>query len=246
MQFDFRKKVSTNVELLKANAGKLTAYGVEVNVPLLVLIITANVERAMQQEWGREFRTAVSTFREKHGYNVKHDQTTMDELLTALAAADSLRVMSDAPEPQEHALVATDYDQVMALQQMMMQQQQQINDYEEAAYGVQSESDSSDSAPKRKKKSKKEKERGRGDRRSQSRGRSQSRRRERKENECKHCKGYRKYAAKHDEEKCWYNKKYKGFKPKHVCDDFGLTFKPRDDFPEELGGPRKYDSEESS
>jgi hypothetical protein len=41
-------------------------------------------------------------------------------------------------------------------------------------------------------------------------------------NKCKHCKEERPYAGKHEEDKCFYNKKYKGWRPSKICKELGI------------------------
>ncbi len=70
---------------------------------------------------------------------------------------------------------------------------------------------------------------------SRPRGHSQSRD-HRETNKCKHCKKHRQYAAKHDPEKCFYNKKYKGWRPSAICEELEIPFKRRSTFSSDTGG----------
>ena len=224
--FDFRKKVGTNAELLKAKAAKVQSYGIKVDNALLVLTIFANIEKAVTHEWGREFRPAMQVIRTKYNYDYEHDDASLSDILLQLAAADSIRNMKEAPEPEIGAAHSVN-EQLTLLQQMI---QQEHTDYEEEAMGVKSDSDSSiERSPRRTSSSG-------GRARSKSRGRSNSRRRTRERNKCKHCKKIRRYAAKHDEGKCFWNKAYKGWRPRSVCDEMDIKFKPRTNFSADLGG----------
>ena len=64
-------------------------------------------------------------------------------------------------------------------------------------------------------------------------------------NDCQHCKKFhRKKPHKHIEpEKCMWNKKYKGYRFKSICDELEVEFKPRITFDAELGGYADSDTE---
>ena len=73
--FNFRKKIATNVENMKAMAARVQAYGISVDTPLQALCIFANMEMAVQHKWGRAFCPAVQALRKKNKYNFKHNHT---------------------------------------------------------------------------------------------------------------------------------------------------------------------------
>ena len=57
-------------------------------------------------------------------------------------------------------------------------------------------------------------------------------------NPCKHCRKYKR-TARHPhlpEEKCYFNKKWKGCRPQYVCAKIEIKFRKRDKFPVALGG----------
>ena len=237
--FDFRKKVSHNVEMLNAMAAKLQAYGIVVDAATRVLTISANVENAMQHEWGRELRPAMQAIRKKYAYNHRHDDASLQDVLTELAAADSVRILREAPEPAQESANAV-AESYALLQQMM---DATNSEYQESAFAAQSsgsDSESSRSERPRKKSSRRD----RRTARSSSRARGRSRRGERSpRNKCKHCKMYRKYSGEHDESKCFYNKAYKGWKPSRVCMEIGVTYKGKGEFTKEMGGWSDSESE---
>ena len=93
------------------------------------------------------------------------------------------------------------------------------------------------------------------------RGRSSSRRPSKEQtaesNPCKHCRKHGRHLRhpkvsssthpKVSSSKCFWNKKYKGFRPSYVCKKLKLRFKPRADFPAALGGyPSDSDAETTS
>ena len=53
--FDFRKKISTNMEHVKSLANKIRAYGVEVGTPAITLMLLASIKTATKHKYGGEF-----------------------------------------------------------------------------------------------------------------------------------------------------------------------------------------------
>jgi hypothetical protein len=53
--FDFRKKVSVNMELMQSNAARMAMYGIVNVIPQLMLTLLANIETATKSNYGREF-----------------------------------------------------------------------------------------------------------------------------------------------------------------------------------------------
>jgi hypothetical protein len=241
MPFDFRKKVATNVEILKSKAAQVQAYGINIDTAMMVLIIFANVEHTQQHKWGREFRPAMQTIRAAYPYTNKHNDASLDAILKHLAAADSVRALREAPKTNTEAANAVSNEYTL-LQQMMQEAQAQANDYEENAFAAaQSDSDSSTERSSHRKKKSSRCERDRGGCRDRSRGSSRryhshSRRRDDGEKP-KNSKKYRpRVRGTQDANKCFYNKAYKGYIPLQVCGKIGMVYKKREKFPTELGG----------
>jgi hypothetical protein len=105
---------------------------------------------------------------------------------------------------------------------------QQAHDYKEEAMAVQSDSDSSVSTKKSSKSARKTRERSNSPEKCH--GRSSSCHGERERNKRAHCKHYHHYAGKHDESKCYLNKKWKGWRPKYVCEELEIKFKSKSKF----------------
>jgi hypothetical protein len=127
------------------------------------------------------------------------------------AAADRVRLLREAPAPSDEQA-----NQVGAFGGQLAALQRAFDDYEESAFSVDEDSGRSKSKKKKKKNMKKkddESSSGRSKHRSKSRGHSKSTKDRKVKNKCKHCKEERPYAGKHEEEKCFYNKKYKGCVP---------------------------------
>jgi len=151
-------------------------------------------------------------------------------------AKDGVRALKDAPAPNAgtaHSVA----NSVSFLNSMM-----NINsnsDYTESAYGASSDSGSSEEkrksrerehkkAKKAKSREKKKKEKDKDD--------------EPKKNTCPHCKKYhRKKSHRIEPDKCTWNKKYKGYCFKSICDELEVDFKPRIKFAADLGGYAEKD-----
>ena len=202
------------------------AFGVTVNVSLLVVNLKANMEYAQSHEWGRKFRVSGHSIYKKYpDYSHKYDQTLYDDMIQEYAAADCVRVLQDAPAPskEQSNLVGGVGRQLAALQRA-------FGDYKESAYLVNENSYKRKKKESNKKKKDTESQRGRGsDSKSKSskqkaRGCSKSTDRHEK-NKCKHCKESGPYAGKHEASKCFYNMKYKGWQPSKICKELDVTFK---------------------
>jgi len=231
--FDFQKRVSHNVELLKARAAKLAAYGVNVDETHLVLVTMANVEAAAKEEYGSEFRPALRTLRRTFTYNHKHDATSFETILKALAEADEVRNLKDAPPPSEHQANALSDSMsylTKLMQDTMVEEDATTYSGYETANAATSDSDSSYDTKRSKKKSKKKKKKDT----KKSKGRKSEERTSYKDNPCKHCRKFkcRKQHKGLSEDKCFWNKKYNGWRPKSICDEMEIPFKPRHKFPD--------------
>ena len=53
--FDFRKKISANMEIIQNLANRMSAYGIEVGTPSIALMLLTNIETATKHKYGREF-----------------------------------------------------------------------------------------------------------------------------------------------------------------------------------------------
>jgi hypothetical protein len=53
--FNFHKMISANMELVQNLANRMSAYGIEVGTPSIVLMLLANIKTATKHEYGREF-----------------------------------------------------------------------------------------------------------------------------------------------------------------------------------------------
>ncbi len=124
--------------------------------------------------------------------------------------------------------------------------QRAFDDYEESAFSVDADSGRSKTKKKKKKMKDDDSSRGRSNHRSKSRGCSNSTDERKVKNKCKPCKEERPYTGKHDEEKCFYNKKYKGWRPSKICKEMDIKFKRRQEYSSDMGGFASSASEGSS
>jgi len=75
--FDFRKKVSVNMELMQLNAARMAMYGIIAGIPQLTLTLLANIETATKSYYGSEFCSAMHAIRKKYAYNHVHVATSI-------------------------------------------------------------------------------------------------------------------------------------------------------------------------
>jgi hypothetical protein len=167
----------------------------------------------------------------KYTYNHVHDALLLQTILTELAGADGVKALKDAPAPNAGTAhsVATSVSFLNSVINIDSK-----SNYAKSAYGASSDSGSSEErrklrkhenkkAKKSKSCGKKKKEKAKDD--------------EPKKNTCLHCKKYHRkksHCVKLD--KCMWNKKYKGYRFKSICNELKLDFKPRIKFTVDLGG----------
>jgi hypothetical protein len=53
--FDFRKKVSVNMELMQLNVARMATYGIAISIPQLTLTLIANIKNEPKDKDGRKF-----------------------------------------------------------------------------------------------------------------------------------------------------------------------------------------------
>jgi hypothetical protein len=138
--FDFCKKISINMELMKSNTAQMATYGIVIGIPQLVLMLLANIETATKSNYGREFCSAMHAICKKYMYNHVHDTTLLQFILKELAGTDGIRVLKDAPTPGTGTahLVAKSVSYLPA-----MMGEDTDSAYTELAYGISCDSDSS-------------------------------------------------------------------------------------------------------
>ncbi len=240
--FDFCKKISINMELLQSNVAQMATYGFTMGVPQLGLTHLANIKTATTSKYGHKFCLAMHTIRKKYTYNHVHNAESLQTILTELAGADEVRVLKDAPVPSA-GTVHSVADPVSFLHSMMDGGDTNL-EYAKSAYGATSTGESLEE----------ERKPHRCDHNKDKRSKSRSKREKKKKkdninalakNTCPHCKKIE-CRKPHciNPDKCMWNKKYKGYCLKSICNKLEVAFKPLCKFMAELGGyADKEDSE---
>jgi hypothetical protein len=234
-QFDWRKKLLSNLEQLRAQVSRATAFGVNFDESFVARIILANLHAALQHDWGRDLREAEQRIRKRYTYSHQHTASSLAWIIAELTTADNARDPTDAASPTTHAAHAA-HDASMSVLHQFMQQ-----DFDkETALGAYSDSESSNDTKKTSKstKSTKTSKSSKTTRaRSSSRGRSTERATGKwQDNPCKHCKKFkRRYQHPEiDEKQCHWNSKKTGWRPAWICTEMGVPY----------SGRHNYDSDE--
>jgi hypothetical protein len=228
---DFCKKVSVNMELMQLNMACMATYGIVIGIPQLTLTLLANIKTATKSDYGCKFRLTMHAIRKKYTYNHVHDATLLQTISIELSGANRVRALKDAPAP--NAGTAHSVANSVSFLNTMMNGNTN-SEYTKSAYGASSYSGSSEEwrkyckcehkktkEPKSCKKKKKTKDKDNKP----------------KKNTCPHCKKYHRrksHCVKPD--KCMWNKKYKGYRFKLICDELEVEFKPCIKFMADLGG----------
>jgi hypothetical protein len=223
------------MELLWAKVARIHSYGITVDDTQLAIILLANVELAASEDYGCEFCPAIQAIRHKYPYNHTHNATSIQAILIECAGTDAIQKLNEAPAHHLGSAHAVS-DQVSYLTKLLQDQTYgEGNAPDESAAAVQSDSDTSADAsrchrhhnatltPKG------------------TRHRLKSHnntRQDYRDNPCPHCKKFKRYRQhpniSHDN--CFWNKKYYGYRPKGMCNEMELRYKPHHKFTADLGG----------
>jgi hypothetical protein len=210
----------------------MATYGIVIGIPQLMLMLLANIKTATESNYGNKFCLAMHAIHKKYTYNHMHDATLLQFILKELAVVNGVRVLKDAPAPGTGTvhLVA---ESVSYLQAMMSEDTNSA--YTESAYGVSSDSDSSkeECKPRARKRKKAQCSKLQGGQGKQKKDKDKKP----KKNTCPHCKKFhckKPHLVKLD--KCMWNKKYKSYRFKSICDELEVVFKPHLKFLTKLGG----------
>ena len=225
--FDFRKKVSVDMELMQSHTA--STYGIVMGIPQLMLTLLANIETATKANYGCEFCLAMHAIRKKY--------TSLQTILTELAGVNRVRVLKDAPAP--NAGTARSVANSLSFLNSMMMNGNIDSKYIKSAYRASSNSSSSEEQRKSRdhkhKKSKKPKS-------CRNKKKEKNKDDKPKKNTWLHCKKYhRKKSHRVELDTCIWNKKYKGYRFKLICDELEVDFKPHIKFTADLGGYAEKD-----
>jgi hypothetical protein len=220
------------MELLQSNMAQMATYGITIGIPQLVLMLLANNESAMKSKYCHEFRWAMHAIHKKYTYNHVHNAASLQTILTELAGANGVWVLKDAPIPS--AGTAYSVANLVSFLHSMMDGGDTNSEYTESTYGATATSElSKEECKPRRRDHNKDK---------QSKSRSKQDKKKKKDNNnvpskntCPHCKKFqcrKPYCINPD--KCMWNKKYKVYRFKSICNKLEVAFKPHHKFTEEL------------
>ncbi len=172
----------------------------------------------------------------KYTYNHVHDATLLQNIMKELAGVDGVRELKDAPVPgtgTAHSVA----DSVSYLSAMM--DADTDTDYLESAYAATSNSElyKETRKPRGRKQHKSKSSHGR------CKKDKKGAKKQQEKNTCPHCKKFHRIKPHRvSEDKCMWNKKYKGYQFKSICDKLEVAFKPHHKFAADLGKYAERDS----
>ncbi len=212
--FDFCKKVSINMDLMQSNVACMATYGIFIGIPQLMLTLLANIETATKSKYGCKYCSAMHAICKKYTYNHVHNATLLQTIVTELTGANGVRALKDAPAPNAGTAHSVT-DSVSFLNTMMNGDTN--SEYTKSAYDASSNSGSSEERRKycecEHKKTKKP-----NSCRKQKKVKDKDN--EPKKNTCPHCKKYHcRKSHRVEPDKCMWNKKYKGYRFKLICNE---------------------------
>ena len=255
-RFNFQRKCSENVELLRTNAGKLTAYGIDAPESHIAIVILSNIVHATRSDnssFASDFSHALRSIQRKYDYDHKHDTASIKFIMTELASADHVRNLRDAPAPSE-ANAATDDasvwpdasvpgtvdGQMTYLSQLMagLHPIPSVTDEAtvETANAATSDSESSNDKARSHSRSRRYKDKSK-DKKKEKRDKSRDRRKDGdkqvdkeawRNNPCPHCKKWRRN-RQHPHippSQCSWNKSFKGYRPDWICKEMEIKYRP--------------------
>ena len=223
--FDFRKKISANMEGMQALTAQMKTYGIDVSTPQVVLTLMENIEVAACKDFRQEFCLALQNIRAKYTYSHTHKDVLLRDILQELAKADSVGTLKDAPTPGTANAVTT---MLKKMRTTGNYDSSNNNDYTESSLSASSDKDdelmatTSTCGHRRKGKNSKEKTTGKKEKDNEGK-------KKKKKNDCPHCKkiGHKRPHRNTAHDKCFWNKVYKGWHPRSICDELEIDFKPR-------------------
>ena len=215
------------------------------------------MEWAARQSWGTEIGVAHRTIKAKYRYDHTHDTASIKEILKVLSGADEARDRRKAPAPGEKAEMVS--QGLEHLRQLIQRQPSLSSDSSdtESAYATTDSEDGGQSRGRSKGRRKSDKKttrkstpspstsrspsppakgRSRSKHRTKSSDGTKDEERERNPTGCKYCakhggNGFAHAAPKNiTHDKCNFNPKYKGWRPKWVCDKMEIKYKEWDKF----------------
>jgi hypothetical protein len=188
----------------------------------------------------------MQSIRTKYAYNYKHDKALLKIIMTELAKANSVWTLKDAPAPST-ATANSVVDTIEQLKTMTgdilcdpydkYDEGNTVSDYD-TAYGATTDNSSTNTKSHKTQRSRKGRKAKKAD------DLTKTKEKKRKKNNRHHCK---KFNQRHPhpnvpKDKCFWNKNYKGWRPRTVWDELEVKFKPCSKFTAKLGGYLEDDS----
>ncbi len=237
--FDMHKKISMNMETLQALVVRMSTYGIDIGTVQIALVLIANIKLAAKEDYGCDFCSALHKIHAKYPYIYPHDDMSLKDMLQLLNSADSVWMLKEAPPPASANAVRSVLKSMRTYVTNITTAyaaDDDESDYTESTYGATSDGDSTicSSRCRRKKSNNKDKtkdDKVGGDKNTK------------RKNDCPHCKRYgnRRPQPKTPHEKCFWNKEWKGWHLRPVCNELEVTFKPCSKFLAKLGSLRNDD-----
>jgi hypothetical protein len=219
------------------------AYGITIPDGIIATIIMAEADRAANSSGGKQVDRALGEIRLAYPYNYQHATASITNIVRHLTAADNVRNLADAPGPNNNSPgQANAVDAAMDhVRRLVFDDVSTTNDdtYRTAAAassrsgGYTSEDDKS---------SKSYKVRGKGKATKEGRKKSKSKSRPTEltadNNPCKHCRrhGRRSRHPTVDSANCFWNNRYKGWRPRYVCRQLDMAYHDREYYMSDSGG----------
>ena len=256
-QFDNRRRYTDEMIRLRAIIARIYRYGIDLGDDIVANLLLANMEEAAKHGWGREISNVLDECRSKYAHNHRHDATSVSVILGLLNKADSIRALTAAPAPTaptgfvrtgRQTLTAvengTDRDLAQSVFTKLIFDDSSDEENEmgtaNAAGGYDSESSTDTNLKSRSSRSTTTKKPGarKNGRKGKPRDEMDRSKHTAENNPCKHCRKngriFRHTGTPPEE--CFWNPKWKGFRPRYVCTKLNKKYKARGKFPEHLGG----------
>ena len=234
LQFDFRKKCSANVELLRSKAAKMATFGIKITEPIIASVIIANVDAAAQEEYGVDFRQSLQAIRRQYNYNHVHDAASLAVIMKELASADGARNLRDAPNANALSNSGKAHAVNTAVSKQMTKLCDEASSVASSSYAYSTMSDeatisdsdtSADTKFRRYRRAERKHEEKQYQRKKQDKPENAAGKKKKKDKEkpinkdCRHCVKFNRRTAHplYSEGQCFFNKKYNEWRPRWAC-----------------------------
>jgi hypothetical protein len=232
-EFNLYRHFAANVVALWTDINKLVAYSITIPDRIIATIILAEADQAANSSGGKQVDRALSEIRLAYPYDYKHNTASITDIISHLTAADNVRNLADAPRPNSNNSPgqANAVDAAMEhVWRLVFDDKYSDNETLATAAAASSqggyESDRSGRSSASKARGKKSKTTGRKPTKAPAEVHTA------KNNTCKYCRrhGRRNRHPTVNGAQCFYNKKYKGWRPRYVCRKLDMKYHDREYF----------------